>query len=117
MATKMVNGVPGISTSLPLELPRIQAAALPFYSRSRIAHISFTNKGLELRGIRGFKPEVYKKLISLLHIHAKIPDTIPMFKKLDQQIGGFNGDEKADESLCINGILIQIVFKVYIAFT
>lgn len=84
MATKMVNGVPGIDTSLPLELPYIQAAALPLYPRSRIAHISFTNKGLELKGICGYKPEVYKKLISLLRIHVKASDTVPMLKKLHQ---------------------------------
>ncbi|CEP19909.1 hypothetical protein [Parasitella parasitica] len=90
---QFVNKVPGTDTSLPLELQYLQAAALPLYPRSRIAHVNFTIQILRSRGIY-FQPKIYRRLMSLAYIHAQVPDTLPMLGQLEQQIGELTQEEK-----------------------
>ncbi|KAF1802328.1 hypothetical protein V8B55DRAFT_1323916 [Mucor lusitanicus] len=89
-----VDSVPNIQTSLPLELQYIQAAALPLYPRTRVAHINFTIRALNIKGY-GFNIEVYKSLMSASHRHAqRMPGLVPALKEIERKLGPFNDDEK-----------------------
>ncbi|KAL9548682.1 hypothetical protein MBANPS3_005570 [Mucor bainieri] len=94
----LVDGVPGIETSLPLELQYIHAAALPLYPKTRVAHINFTMKVLMIRESRKLNILVYKNLMSLSYHHAqRVFDLVPKLKAIEEKMGEFNDDEKEAE--------------------
>ncbi|CAO3654526.1 unnamed protein product [Mucor fragilis] len=96
----LVDGIPNMQTNLPLELQYTQAAALPLYPKTRVAHLSVTMQVLRIRGSNPLNIAVYKSSMSLSHHHAKcVPDLVPKLKEIEEKLGEFNNDEKQAEAL------------------